>query len=87
MRWKASLFLNDDSNNLRDSKFGLTSRKCAPKVTDMKGFEEDLILMVTNVKFTNVVDPFVYNVAEDLEKVNSSKNVLIFADKPEIFTK
>ena len=58
-----------------------------PKVTDMKGFEEDLTQMVTNIKFTNVVDPFVDNVAEDLEKVNSSKNVLIFADKPEIFTK
>ena len=48
MRWKASLFLNDDSNNLRDSKFGLPARKCALKVTDMKGFEEDLIQMVTN---------------------------------------
>jgi hypothetical protein len=47
----------------------------------MKGFEEDLIQMVTNVKFTNVVDPFLDNVAEDLEKVNSPENVLIFADK------
>ena len=59
----------------------IPSRKCAPNVTDMKGFEEDLIQMVTNVKFTNVVDPFLDNVAEDLEKVNSSENVLIFADK------
>jgi hypothetical protein len=60
--------VESESFSLRDSKFGLPSRKCAPNVTDMKGFEENLIEMATNIKFTNVVDPFLDNVAEDLAK-------------------
>ncbi len=37
--------------------------------------------MVSSVKFRKVEKPFLNNVAEDLKKVNSSQNILIFADK------
>ena len=47
----------------------------------MKAFEEDVIQLVSNVKFRKISDPFLNSIAKDLEKVSSSKNVLIFADK------
>jgi hypothetical protein len=45
---------------------------------EMKAFEEDVIHLVSNVKFRKISDPFLNNIAGDLEKVNSSQNVLIF---------
>jgi hypothetical protein len=47
----------------------------------MKAFEEDVIHLVSNVKFRKISDPFLNNIPRDMEKVNSSGNVLIFADK------
>ena len=47
----------------------------------MKAFEEDVIHLVSNVKFRKISDRFLNNIARDMEKVNSSQNVLIFVDK------
>jgi hypothetical protein len=47
----------------------------------MKGFEEDLIKLISDVSFRNVNDPFLKQVNEDIKNVNSSKNVFVFADK------
>ena len=81
MRWKAHFFLGGDVKRVADNKFGLPSKHCALAVTEMKAFEDDIIKMVSNVKFRKVEEPFLNNVAEDLKKVNSSENILIFADK------
>ena len=81
MRWKAQFFLHGDNNKIENMKFGLPSNKCAPPVKEMKEFEDDLVKLVSNVKFRNVHDPFLKKVNEDLAKVNSSNNVYVFADK------
>ena len=61
--------------------FGLPSNKSAPQINEMKSFEEDVVRMVSSIEFKHVKDPFLNNVAEDLKKVNSSKNVFVSADK------
>ena len=61
--------------------FGLPSSKSAPKINEMKSFEEDVVRMVSSVEFKHVKDHFLNNIAEDLKKVNSSQNVFVFADK------
>ena len=80
MRWKACYFLNGKPKTKEHDTFGLPSKNCAPVVTEMKAFE-DVIHLVSNVKFRKISDPFLNNIARDMEKVNSSQNVLIFADK------
>ena len=81
MRWKAHFFLNGQVNTTSRRKFGLPSKSSAAPVNEMKAFEEDLVNMMNNVSFRNVRDPFLNNIYEDIKKVNSSQNVLIFADK------
>jgi hypothetical protein len=85
MRWKAYYFLNGEPKTKEYDTFGLPSKNCAPVVTEMKAFEEDVIHLVSNVKFRKISDPFLNNIAGDLEKVNSSQNVLIFADKRNVY--
>ena len=47
----------------------------------MKEFEEDLVSLISKITFRDVNDPFLKNVEEDLMKVNSSKDIFVFADK------
>ena len=47
----------------------------------MKAFEEDLAQMIDSVSFRKVNDPFMNTIKRDIQKVNSSKNVFIFAHK------
>ena len=80
MRWKAHFFLN--SNDTTNSyKFGLPTRNSAPNVPELKSFEEDFINLISNIKFRNVNDEFLNNIANDMKDVESSKSLLIFADK------
>ena len=82
MRWKVDFFLNGQSKYERNI-FGLKSKKSLPLLKEMKGFEEDLALIVERlikVSRTNVNEPFLTKI-NDLKKVNSSYNMYIFADK------
>ena len=81
MRWKANFYVNGNNGTEKGGKFGLPSKKCGPPVKEMKGFEEDLIKLISEVSFLNVNDPFLKQVNEDIKNVNSSKNVFVFADK------
>ena len=81
MRWKAHFFMNGDNGLSRNDHFGLPSSKCAPPIKEMKDFEEDLIHLISNVKFRNVNNPFLNQISEDTRKVNDSKNIFVFADK------
>ena len=80
MRWKADFFLNGQSKYERNN-FGLKSKKSPPPVKEMKGFEEDLVLMVERLRFREVHDPFLTKINNDLKKVNSSTNMYILAVK------
>ena len=80
MRWKAHFFLNK-TDNATSYKFGLPTRNSAPIILEMKAFEEDFIDMISNVKYRKINDGFLNKIANDMKKVKSSDNILIFADK------
>ena len=80
MRWKAHFFLNK-TDKATTNKWGLPTRNNAPNIPEMKTFEEDFIDIISNVKYRNINDDFLDKIAYDMKKVNSSENILIFADK------
>lgn len=47
----------------------------------MKPFEDDMFQLVENVKFKQVRNKFQQKLRRDVKKINSSKKVLVFADK------
>ena len=61
--------------------FELQSRKSAPIVAELKPFEEDLAVMIENVRFRNINDQFLNSLSRDVKKIESTPNVLVFADK------
>ena len=84
MRWKAHFFLHGNDNSTRTqptNTYGFKTRQSAPHVADLKPFEDDLAKLLENVKFRNVNDEFIKTLEKDKRKINSSKNVFIFADK------
>ena len=81
MRWKTYFNLNGENRTNNQKTFGLPSNKCAPPIKEMKEFEDDLVALISNISFRNVNDPFLNKINQDLKKVNSSKNVFVFADK------
>lgn len=70
MRWKAHFFLNGDGNT-KSSKYGLPTKNSAPIVPEMKAFEEDLVDLISNIKFKNINDDFLENIENDMKKVGS----------------
>jgi hypothetical protein len=47
----------------------------------LKPFEDDLARLVENVSFRRNNDQFLKKIRQDLNNVNSSNNVFVFADK------
>ena len=47
----------------------------------MKPFETDLIKLIENIQFRSGKNHFQKSLANDLKKINSSPNILLFADK------
>ena len=47
----------------------------------MRPFEDDLIKMIENIKFRNSNDRFQTKLRSDIQKVNASDKVLVFAEK------
>ena len=80
MRWKAHFFLNGEGST-KSFKYGLPTRNSAPVVPEIKAFEDDLIDLISNIKFRNINDDFLNNIENDMKKVSTSNNVFIFADK------
>ena len=54
---------------------------CAPPISAKKAFEEGLAHLIESVSFRKVNDPFLNTLKKHIQKVNSSENVFIFADK------
>ena len=81
MRWKAHFFLRNETTPVISDNFGLPSNNSAPHINELKSFEDDVARMISNIEFRNIKDPFLNNIAKDLKEVNSSRKVLVFADK------
>ena len=97
MRWKALFFLNKDdqtedtmnskneseeeSDGEKNEYFGFKSKKAPCPVSELSGFEKDLINMVDNIQFQKVENPFQSKLKNDMDKINKSDQVFVQADK------
>ena len=95
MRWKALFFDRDQANsniNVNNNvqhrhinTFNLKTRKCPPQIQDMKEFEKDLQTMIESIKFRSSQNEFQKKFKEDIKLINSSKNIILSADKTQNF--
>ena len=83
--WKAIFFINSSKDTSKSrasgSVYGLKSNKCPPQLKELIPFEDDLVDLVKNIKFSKVRNDFQMKLSEDLRKVRSSKKTLTFTDK------
>ena len=69
------------AHNASKNTFGLKSRKNPPPIPEIKAFEDDLVRMIEKIKSRKVNDDFMNTLKNDRRKIQSSKNVFVFADK------
>ncbi len=80
MRWKAMEALGSLKSDEKET-FGFRSRKCPPTVDLLTDFENDLQMMVKNVEFRNINNPFQTKMSNDIKEIRSSQKVFVPADK------
>ena len=78
---ESTLFPERRQHNNRQQNFGSNSKKSALHIDELNPFEENLVEMVKNIKFWNVNNQFLSTLANDARNINSSPNVMAFADK------
>ena len=78
MRWKTHFLLNGDNkeNNTRTS-FGFKSRYHPPPCTELEHFENDLINIINNAKFTNNKNSFQKKLRANITEIKNSRNIYI----------
>ena len=83
VRWKASHFFKENRENNSDQckNFEFKTAVTPPQNEDLNAFENDMYDMIRNVEFTNIRNEFLDHLNRDIESIQSSKNVLVFADK------
>ena len=80
MRWKAIQFSNNESNNKTES-YGLKSLCSRRPVKKFTPFENELISLVTNMKFRKARNHFQDQLQQDLRRMKASNKSMAFADK------
>ena len=59
----------------------MKSKQSPPPVPGLRCCEEDVILMIENIKFRNANDQFLNTLESDKRRIKTSPNVFIFANK------
>ena len=54
---------------------------CPPQIQEMKDFEKDLLKLIENIQFRTVSEEFLNKLNEDMNKIRSSNELLVSADK------
>ena len=83
MRWKAHFHekkgnCNDDTET---ENYGFKSDYAPPQNENLNAFENDIYEMIRSVKFRPVHNAFLSKMKNEISKINSSSNLLVFADK------
>ena len=84
MRWKAHFFLSntyDTNDNMNKETYGFKSKHHPGIIKELESLEKDLFDIANSLKFRNTTDDFQKQLKEDVSSINSSPDVLIFADK------
>ena len=80
MRWKALQFLGKLKIQQKES-YGFRSRKYPPAIEELSEFEEDLTLMIKNIKFRKVNNEFQTKLLKDIKKIKNSRKGFINTGK------
>ena len=80
MKWKTLEFLGKLDGTWKET-YGFNLCKCPPIVDELSDFENELMFLVKNIKFRNISNNFQKNLNDDIKRINSSRKVLIKADK------
>ena len=81
MRWKAHFFDQPVSDESSNPKYGFKTRSSPPQHKDLVKFEEELLTLVKNIKFSRATNTFQRKIINDIKSIKSSENVFVFADK------
>ena len=54
---------------------------CTPQIQERKDFEKDLFKLIENIQFRTVSDEFLNKLNEDMNKIRSSNELFVSADK------
>ncbi|KAJ8027867.1 hypothetical protein HOLleu_29941 [Holothuria leucospilota] len=81
LRWKAYFYLNPDRSPPGKENYGFKSRKCPPQIKELSAFENDLLELISHVKFKNVNCAFHDQLDRDSTSIKNSDKLVIPADK------
>ena len=82
MRYKVIFRENSNDVSLKTfNNYGFKSKKTPSQNELLKPFEDELVSLVRRIKFKTVKDPFLKKLKEDVENINRSEEVYVFADK------
>ena len=80
MRWKTLEFLGNLHSSDRIT-VDFKSKKCPPIVQELENFENELMLMIKNVKFRKVNNSFESQLNEDIKQIKRDCKTFVPADK------
>ena len=81
MRWSAFFFLNGDKRKRKKETFGFRTTRLPETITLLRPFEEELLQIIEQLEFRQTYSTFQTKLTDDLKAIQSSKNVLVPADK------
>ena len=83
LKWKAYHFCKDDKQieDVPVKNFGFKSLTTPPQNEYLNPFENNLYKLIGKVEFMNTKNEFQKQLAEDVENIQSSKVMFVFADK------
>ena len=84
MYWKAHLLLTNTyytNDNMNKKTYGFKSKHHPGIIKQLETFEKELFDIASSLKSRNTTEGFQNQLKEDISSINSSPDVLIFADK------
>ena len=80
MRWKASFFLSNTTQN-KEENYGFKTNAHPPFIKQLESFESDLIGLIEKITFRDTNNLLLSKMKSDLELINQSSKIITKADK------
>ena len=80
-RWKANFFLHPEKKPQKKQYFGFKSNTPSPQINELKEFENELVSLISNIKFGNKPNHFQQQLKEDEKIIKKEDRAFIKADK------
>ena len=82
LRWKAHFFLRGPNDTVESAvTYGFGSQRTPPACKHLRNFEDSLFEMIRELDFVDSSNEFQEKLKKDIQKINSTNNILVKADK------